>query len=102
MVPEREIGPLERSIRDEHPDGGPLVELAARLALILDAGDGSAALAKELRAILTELRQRKPSRDPKAVRMERKRQSKWVMMTEGKWEWDDDADDWVRVDQEGD
>jgi hypothetical protein len=59
MVPEREIGPLERSIRDEHPDGGPLVELAARLALIMDTGDGSAAVAKELRAVLAELGSRR-------------------------------------------
>jgi hypothetical protein len=52
---EREQGPLERSIREAHPEGGPMVELAAKLALIMDAGDGSAAVAKELRAVLTEL-----------------------------------------------
>jgi hypothetical protein len=51
---------IEQAIRERYPEGGPEVELAAKLAFIMDAGDGSAAIAKELRLVLAELRQRLP------------------------------------------
>jgi hypothetical protein len=58
------MGPIEAAVRKEVPEGSALAEIAYKLALTLDAGDGSTAMARELRAILAELRQR-----PRATRM---------------------------------
>lgn len=104
------MGPIETAVKAEiGENSSALAEIAYKLAFTLDEGEGSTSMVRELRSILAELRQQKPwsndaaaFRGNKAARMERKRQAKWVMMREGKWEWDDDADDWVRVDQEGD
>jgi hypothetical protein len=49
------LGPIETEIRKKHLESSPLVELAAKLAEALDAGDGSVAMVKELRSILKEL-----------------------------------------------
>jgi hypothetical protein len=97
---EREQGPLERSIREKYQEGDPLTELAAKLAFILDVGDGSAAVAKELRAILATLKPRASELAREVARMERAQAGKWAMMREGTWKWD--GRNWVRVDDEDD
>jgi hypothetical protein len=50
-----ESGPIEAEIRKAHPEGGPLVEIAAKLAQTIDIGDGSVSMVRELRSILDEL-----------------------------------------------
>jgi hypothetical protein len=48
---------IEKAIRAKYPDDdNPMVELAAKLGFIMDSGDGSAAIARELTAVLKELR----------------------------------------------
>jgi hypothetical protein len=95
---EREYGPLERSIREKYQEGDPLTELAAKLAFILDVGEGSAAVAKELRTLLATLKPRASEAARHVARMERAHQGKWAMMREGTWKWADG--DWVRVDDD--
>jgi hypothetical protein len=47
---------IEQAIRTKYPGkDDPLIELAAKLGQVLDAGDGSVAMVKELRSILREL-----------------------------------------------
>jgi hypothetical protein len=94
------MGPIEQAARKEIPEGSAIAEIAYKLAFSLDEGDGSVAMAKELRSILAEERQRKPS-DNKAYRMQKLQEAKWAMMQEGEWEWSDEAGDYVRVDDEG-
>jgi hypothetical protein len=92
------MGPIETAVRKEVPEGSALAEIAYKLAFTIDEGDGSTAMVRELREILAELRQQKPwASDAKFYRKERKRQAKWAMMQEGKWEWSDEEDDWIRV-----
>jgi hypothetical protein len=94
------MGPIEEAVRKEVPEGSALAEIAYKLALTLDAGDGSTAMARELRAVLGELRQQRPwANDASSFKKERKRQAKWAMMQEGEWEWSDEADDWIRIDE---
>jgi hypothetical protein len=50
-----EYGSIEAEIRKKYPEGGPLVELAARIARDFDNDAGSAAMARELRETLKEL-----------------------------------------------
>jgi hypothetical protein len=85
---------VKREINDE---GSALAQLALLLARNLDLGEGGAAAVRELRAILKELREKRPVVDHLEARKERKRQAKWAQMLEGSWEWSDEEDDWVRV-----
>ena len=48
---------IEESIRAKWPNSDdPMVELAAKIAQTLDAGDGNAALIRELKEVLLQLR----------------------------------------------
>jgi hypothetical protein len=95
------MGPIEKAVRKEIPEGSTLAEIAYKLAFTLDEGDGTTAMARELRAILAELKQQKPwANDASAFRKQQKRNAKWALMEEGEWEWSDEADDWVRIDKE--
>ncbi len=55
------MGPIETAVRKEVPEGSALAEIAYKLAFTLDEGEGSTAMARELRAILADLRGRPSS-----------------------------------------
>jgi hypothetical protein len=48
------MGPIEEAVRKEIPEGSAVSEIAYKLAFSLDEGQGSVAMARELRTILAE------------------------------------------------
>jgi hypothetical protein len=95
------MGPIETKVRAEVKAGSALAEIAYKLAFTIDEGEGSVAMVRELREILKELGTKKPwANDALSYRQERARQAKWAAMQEGEWEWSDEENDWVRVDED--
>jgi hypothetical protein len=61
------MGPIETAVRKEIPDSTALAEVAYTLAEALDEKSGGASAARELRALLAELR---PKRSDGIARMQ--------------------------------
>jgi hypothetical protein len=94
------LGAIEDALKTEIDETTVLQKLAFKLAREIDLDSGGIAAFRELRTLLTVIKQDRSYRSPaerEERRRERKREAKWAQMPEGEWEWSEAADDWVQL-----